>query len=296
MFIPRRIVLVLVLLVLVVCAWWAPLDQPALQQVDAGLKRALVSFATARALNGVISVAQGTEIALQPAGVGATLAPGQLLDPVNDLVEQFAQLMLIASVALGVEKILIGIGSDWTMSLALTIVTLMFSVLLISGRRVGSWLPRLLAILLMLRFAVPVVVMGTDVVWHRFLAEEYRSNQQAIATTTQIAAAQDSATGSDGSSTGVVERIRSWLTRASDVKARFDDLRQIVERAIDHIIRLMVVFVLQTAIIPGLLLWLIWTFARVVVDPGRGRWDTFASAGARTDDGRAEPIPSDKSG
>ena len=108
-----------------------------MQQVDAGLKRALVSFATAWALNGVISVAQGTEIALQPAGVGVTLAPGQLLDPVNNLVEQFAQLMLIASVALGVEKILIGIGSDWTMSLALTIVTLMFSVLLISGRRVG---------------------------------------------------------------------------------------------------------------------------------------------------------------
>ena len=152
MSIPRRIALVLVLLVLVACAWWAPLDKPALQQVDAGLKRALVSFATARALNGVISVAQGTEIALQPGGVGATLAPGQLLDPVNDLVEQFSQLMLIASVALGVEKILIGIGSDWTMSLALTIVSLMFSVLLISGRRVGPWLPRLLAILLMLRF------------------------------------------------------------------------------------------------------------------------------------------------
>ena len=87
------------------CAWLAPLDAPAMQQVDAGLKRALVSFATARLLNGVISVAQGTEASVQPFGVGVTFAPGQILDPVNDLVEQFSHLMLAASVAFGVQKV-----------------------------------------------------------------------------------------------------------------------------------------------------------------------------------------------
>ena len=53
------------------------------------LKRALATFAVARTLNGVISVAQGTEIALEPGGVGVMLTPGQILDPINDLVERF---------------------------------------------------------------------------------------------------------------------------------------------------------------------------------------------------------------
>ena len=44
-------------------------------QVDAGLKRALATYAAARALNAVISVAQGTEVALEPGGVGVVLAP-----------------------------------------------------------------------------------------------------------------------------------------------------------------------------------------------------------------------------
>ena len=36
---------------------------------EAAFARALVTFAAARTLNGVISVAQGTELAVEPAGV-----------------------------------------------------------------------------------------------------------------------------------------------------------------------------------------------------------------------------------
>ena len=60
------------------------------------LSRALVTYAAARTLNGVVSVAQGTEIALEPGGVGVVLTPGQVLDPINDLVERFSSVMLVA--------------------------------------------------------------------------------------------------------------------------------------------------------------------------------------------------------
>lgn len=120
----KRIIMALVVATMVACSWLAPLESAANRQVDAGLKRALLSFATPRALNAVISVAQDAEIAIQPAGVGVILAPGQLLDPVNDLVEQFAHLMLVASVALGIEKVLISIGAHWLISLSLTAAAL----------------------------------------------------------------------------------------------------------------------------------------------------------------------------
>ena len=61
----RQVVLAIGMAIIVLCSWLGPLDTPATEQVDAGLKRALVSFATTRALNGVISVVQGTEISAQ---------------------------------------------------------------------------------------------------------------------------------------------------------------------------------------------------------------------------------------
>ena len=62
------------------------MDQRAAADYETLFQRALVTFALARTINGVISVVQGTEVALQPAGVGVTLTPGEILDPVNDLV------------------------------------------------------------------------------------------------------------------------------------------------------------------------------------------------------------------
>ena len=56
----QRIALAALVAIMVACSWLTPLDSAANQQVDAGLKRALLSFATARALNAVISVVQGT--------------------------------------------------------------------------------------------------------------------------------------------------------------------------------------------------------------------------------------------
>src|SRR5438046_2560244 len=103
--IARRVALLVGLAVVLVCTWWAPMDSPALAQVDAGLKRALVSFATARTINGAISVIQAAQVDIQPGGVGITLSPGQMLSPVNDLVKHFADLMLMASVAFAVQKL-----------------------------------------------------------------------------------------------------------------------------------------------------------------------------------------------
>ena len=60
------------------------LDEQGQHYTNEALKRSLVTFGVARGLNGVISVAQGTEVALQPAGIGLTFTPGQILDPLNE--------------------------------------------------------------------------------------------------------------------------------------------------------------------------------------------------------------------
>ena len=80
----------------------------------------VVAFGLARTLNGAISVAQGTEIALQPAGVGVTLTAGEVLDPLNDLVERFSLLALTATISLQGQILLTELLSTHWVNLLLT--------------------------------------------------------------------------------------------------------------------------------------------------------------------------------
>ncbi|MES2412608.1 MAG: hypothetical protein V4614_02320 [Pseudomonadota bacterium] len=251
------------LAIAVACAWLAPMDTPATAQVDAGLKRALVSFATARALHGVLSVVQGTQFSAQPLGVGVSLTPGQLLAPVNELVKNFSDFMLMAGVAFGVMKAAIAIGAYWPVSLALTVTAAGWAWLYFKRQRSPVWLSRILIVLLMVRFAIPIAVLGTDVLWQKFLAADYTATQQAI----DGAAGQADKLNPQPApeSTGILERAKEWLAKTADVKARFEEIRLAAERVTEHIVRLIVIFLLQTLIIPLLLLWALYAVLRGVV-------------------------------
>ncbi len=89
------------------------------------MKRALVTFALTRTLNGVISVAQGTQLAFEPAGVGVVISAGEILDPLNDLVEQFSWLTLLAATSLGVQIMLGEMFATTAVNVALSVVVVL---------------------------------------------------------------------------------------------------------------------------------------------------------------------------
>lgn len=78
------------------------IDQSALKLQDEAFTRAMVSFGLAKTLNVLISLVQGTQLTLTPAGVGVSLSVGEVLDPFNDMVERFSWVMLFATVSLGI--------------------------------------------------------------------------------------------------------------------------------------------------------------------------------------------------
>jgi len=252
----RQVILLLSAVAVILAAWYAPLDAPATERVDAGLKRALVSFASARALNAVISVVQGTEISAQPMGFGVVFTPGQVLDPVNDLVEKFSDAMLAASVAFGVQKVLMTFGGHLLVSALLTAVLLVWVALSLHRQRVPAWLSRLLLILLMVRFAVPAVTLGSDLLFEKFLAADYAASQQTI----DLAAGQIEKTqppiAAPAADAGVLDKMKGWLAEKNlDAGARLEALKQAAEKITEQVINLIVIFLLQTLLLPLLLLW-----------------------------------------
>jgi len=244
-------------------AWLAPLDASATRQVESGLARAVASFAAARALNAAISVAQGTEVAVHPAGVGVSLAPGQALDPINNLVEQFALLMLGASVSFGVQLALIKMGAFWAVSLLLSAVALAWTWATWRERSLPLWLTRLFVGLLLVRFAVPLVALGNEAAFRLFLSEDYRAGQATI----ELSSREIASVGAPGTPVtpepapapgGLGEKLQNWWDSAAskvDVSKRLEELKEAAGRAIDDIVRLIVVFLLQTVVLPLLLLW-----------------------------------------
>ena len=300
--IARQAALLLCLLALLIASWLAPLDAPATQQVDAGLKRALVSFASARAISGVISVLQGTQIDIMPAGIGATFAPGQVLAPINELVKHFSDLMLVASVSFGIQKVLIAMSGYWLIKLVLTITAVGWASFFFLKRQPPALISKLLVVLLMLRFAVPSVALGSDFLAETFMASEYEASQSAIDTAmgkaakvtlsspapipapaapvpVALAPALPASAAPAKSGSWWKPHLPSMPTLPTinlpplptltiptipDFSRRFEEMKAAAEQATEHMVRLMGIFLLQTLVIPLLLLWGLYGIARAV--------------------------------
>ena len=246
-------------------------DDMATQQVQTGLQRALTTFATARALGAVISVAQGTQVGMQPGGVGMNFAPGQALQPLNELVDHFADLMLAASVAFGIQLLLLKIGTHAAVSALLAATVVAWAALRWHGRST-AWLQPVLAALLLLRLALPLGAVANEAIYQHFMAGEYAEAQQVMDQSPTVAA-QPAATPPPAVEPGWLERLRRWLPGLSDVKAevkaRYDALQHAAEAWSERMVRLIAIFLVQTVVLPIGFLWLAWRLARLLGMPAR---------------------------
>jgi hypothetical protein len=235
------------LIALIALSWNGMLDQQAQDNTATTLKRALATYAIARGLNGVISVAQGTEIAIQPIGVGLTITAGEILDPLNDLVERFSWLVLVACGSLGTQLLMSELlANEWvsalmTLSLGVCLVTLWWP----RSFALRSAALRAATLMVFARFVFAAVTLVSSWVDQAVLAErqaeaiihisEARDNIQQLRTDP-----------TDNGEASILQRFSEALNLESQLLA----LGNRVEQAIEDLLRLMVLFLVQTIIIP----------------------------------------------
>jgi hypothetical protein len=240
-------------------------DQRAADDYEQLFQRAFVTFALARTINGVISVVQGTEVALQPAGVGVTLTPGEILDPVNDLVERFSWIMLGATISLGVQNVLLDISAWWLIQ---ALVTAMAAGLLIrlwypgqDSQQFRVLFKRVFVLLLFIRFAVPVMLIANDMLYQQFLEPRYQQSTEIITEAgkqLEQMSAQASVEKEKDADAGMLDSItRAWSSTVDsiDLSGRLQRMQARAGEVIEHMIQLSVVFILQTGLLPIAFLW-----------------------------------------
>ncbi len=229
------------------------------ERLHAALGRALAAFALGRSLDGLISVAQGTEVAIEPAGVGVTLAPGQILDPVNDLVEQFSALMLVAAASLGVQELLLGIGAWWPLKLVTAGLLLLTAVIVLARKSVPMPLAWIAALLLLTRFAVPLAALASEAGWRLLLAGPFASANAELEKSTEILSAEietEPPPAVDEDSGLLAAAGRWWdQTRENiDPRAKLAAIEAAADRIVGRLIELIAVFALESLIFPLLFL------------------------------------------
>lgn len=235
------------------------------QYTEQGLTRSLTAFGIAKGLNGLISVVQGTEVAVEPVGVGVILTPGQILDPVNDLIERFSWVMLICTTSLGIQSILLTIFSSSSFSIAVAATLLLMLLFIWKKKAVSTSLKnilyRLIVFIVILRFFIPLMAIINEGLYKAFLEPTYiESKRELEKSNTAIANLSDNQNINDDA------KERSWYEvmsssidsaiEAINVDKHYEQLKVEADNLTSHIIDLIVVFTMQTILFPLIFIWL----------------------------------------
>lgn len=262
--------LILLVSVTVLLSALTPVDRLAETQYNALFQRALITFALARTLNGVISAVQGTELALQPAGVGVTLTPGQVLDPINDLVERFSWVMLGATISLGVQQVLLDVGQWWGIKVLLGALALLWLWIRLRRSFTGEdpsghtekMVFRIFIIVAFIRFAVPVAMIANEGLYRVFLETRFEESTQVIesaGTEIKDLSATEAPPNLDDADPGMfesLERMYDSTLKSLDFQQKVEYIADRTSDVIEHLIQLSVVFILQTGLLPIAFLWI----------------------------------------
>jgi|AntAceMinimDraft_5_1070358.scaffolds.fasta_scaffold54780_2 signal transduction histidine kinase len=165
------------LCVLTALAWHGILDQYSSQDISASVASAGVIYGTARGINALVSVLQGTELNI----VLVPLSIGEVLDPVNDLIERFSEVILVALASLALQKIVLAVVSHTLFNIVLLIAAVATGIsLFMQYPRLHSTMLRVFLIVAFFRFSLGLVVLANSWVDATFLNEADQARHLAM--------------------------------------------------------------------------------------------------------------------
>ena len=275
-----KIFLTLIMILLVAFSLSISLDENAMRLHDEAFDRAMIAFGLAKGLNAIISLLQGTEISLAPAGLGVNFSVGEVLDPFNDMVERFSWVMLFSSVSLGMQKLLLILSSKVFLQVAL-LISAFLSVVFIWVRKLSESnflaIPlKLFMLFVLLRFGAIFFIYTSTLLYDTTLKIEYQNATQKITQTKQELEDINNKNkkmidaNKDMSFMDKVRFKRDQIANTLNLSAKLEALEENIEEASRNIINLITIFLLQSLVMPLLFLWFFansvkWIF-RVEID------------------------------
>ena len=146
--------------------------------IDDSLKSAVITYASLRSLNAGVSVIQESSISLS-VGVGGDIAIGQVLDPINDAIERFSDMVTLSIWTLGAQKALYEVSN--TNAVYYLVILLAVSTLFVKHKI----LTKLLMVLIVLRLFIPFSAITSHYFNEQLFNPQMEKNLMIIQALTQ---------------------------------------------------------------------------------------------------------------
>ena len=219
------------------------LDEYVDDYTNNSIKNAALTYATARGINALVSVLQSSEV---EAGVIVTgsVTIGELLDPLNDMIERFSTVMTWVLASLAGQKVLLLLASHELFLYLVAVLGISALLLLFYGKpRAQSLVVRSFLVVVFIRFALGLVIVLNSGVDYLFLDEQLEINTTEIENFQQNLMSLD--TSEELDKQGIRESAIAFWEGLS-----MDELSRKISDGIENFINLVAIYLLKTILFP----------------------------------------------
>ncbi len=251
------------------------IDQNADEYFKSAASEAALAYTTCRVINASVSIVKESELQLEPAGIGLSLAIGQALDPIDDMTERLSDVIVTAIVSLGVQKIFYEI-SVFIAPLLLSVTILILSILIWSKNHrlkiIHQSLLRVTLLIIIFRFFLPLSAVTNNFINQHFFQKKISAarSELAISSSTFSELKDFNLPEIDG----IMGTIKG---SASLLKQKTVELKNILKSVKDQTSGIIVnlleltwlyagVFFIQVIFLPLLAFWILTKMANILLD------------------------------
>jgi hypothetical protein len=242
------------------------LDSKADTYFDEAITKAGLSYATCRVINATVSVIKESHLQLEPAGIGLSLAVGQILDPINDMTERLSDVLVMAITSLGVQEL--------TYEISLTLAPPIFAVFLLAlsillwfqNDRIIRLQKATMSILLIIgiaRFCLPLSSIANEFLQNNFFTDQISdANNELALGVADLDQLKDVSLPEYDGIMEAIENSASFLKQKSihfkdAIAVTVSNRGNIIENLLKLTFLYIGVFFIQVIILPLLIFWLL---------------------------------------
>lgn len=147
------------------------LDKKADTFFKESISKAGLAYATCRGINAAISIVQNSEVDLTPAGVGISLALGQVLDPIDDMTERLSDVLVTSIVSLGIQKLAYEISIQIAPPVLAILLFILSLLIWLKNKKIESFqktIIKIMFIVIIARLCLPISSIANDFLYKNF--------------------------------------------------------------------------------------------------------------------------------
>ncbi len=242
------------------------MDHATSDYFNKAITKAGLAYAACRAVNASVSILKESELQLEPAGIGISLAVGQVLDPIDDLTERLSDVLVTAITSLGIQKLAYEICISLAPGAAAIILVLLSGLIFFNNPKMllfSSFLVRILLLVIAARFCLPLSSMGNDLLYKHFFESKISHARSGISLgAAEIDNLRELSLPEVDGVLGTIENSSEFLKKKSaELKDAFLTIIGNMEAIIENLLQLTFlyvgIFLIQVILLPLAIFWVL---------------------------------------